>query len=64
MEALDAFVERVLQSLMVGVRGHRLPSYDEKLEAWYDPPDCRSTLTRERLLDLRRLLGGNVSKGY
>jgi hypothetical protein len=52
VEALEAFVECVCQSVIVEMGGHCFPSLDEKLEAWYDAPDGGSVLARERLLDV------------
>ena len=44
-KALDTFVKRILQSLVVGMGGHGFPALEEELEAWYNVPDSGSTLT-------------------
>ncbi len=44
-KALDTFVERILQSLVVGMGGYGFPVLKEELEAWYNAPDSGSTLT-------------------
>jgi hypothetical protein len=51
-KALDTLIECFCESLMVEFCSHCFPLFDEKLETWYDLPDCRLVLLRKGLLDV------------
>jgi hypothetical protein len=44
-EALDAFIQCILQPMKLDSRGHGFPTFDEKLEGGYDSPDSGHALT-------------------
>ena len=48
-KALDAFVECILQSLILQLAGHGLPALDKKLETGYNAPHGGRAFTREGL---------------
>lgn len=56
VKALDTFVKRILQALILALVGHSSPGIDKALEAGYNARHCGRAITREALLGVGWLL--------
>ena len=55
-KAVDTFIKRIFQPLILQLVGHGLPVLDKKLETGYNAPHSGRVFTREGLLGIGWLL--------